>query len=43
MATRYNLTGLPTSYFIDRQGTVRDLTIGALSPKGLRAKVAKAL
>lgn len=41
VATRYNLTGLPTSFFIDRNGVVRDLNIGALTLKGLRGKLAR--
>lgn len=43
VSTRFNLTALPTSYFIDREGVVRDLNIGALTSKGLRTKVAKVL
>ncbi|MBI4493284.1 MAG: TlpA family protein disulfide reductase [Chloroflexi bacterium] len=41
MASRYNLTALPTTYFVDREGTIRDVNIGALTAKGLRSKVAK--
>jgi cytochrome c biogenesis protein CcmG, thiol:disulfide interchange protein DsbE len=41
VATHYNLTALPTSYFIDRDGIVRDRYIGPLTAKGLRSKVAK--
>lgn len=43
VADRYNLTALPTTYFVDREGVVRDLNIGALTAKGLRTKVAKIL
>jgi cytochrome c biogenesis protein CcmG, thiol:disulfide interchange protein DsbE len=43
VANRYNLTALPTSYFIDRDGVVRDLNIGALTEKGLRSKLARVL
>lgn len=43
VATLYNVTGLPTSYFVDREGTIRGMNIGPLTPKGLRAKVARIL
>ena len=43
VADRYNLTNLPTSYFVDREGNVRDVNLGALTERGLRAKVAKIL
>jgi thiol-disulfide isomerase/thioredoxin len=39
----YNVVALPTSFFVDRQGIVRDLNIGALTAKGLRTKVARVL
>ncbi|HEU5314989.1 MAG TPA: TlpA disulfide reductase family protein [Chloroflexota bacterium] len=38
---RYRITGLPTHYFIDRQGVIRDLAIGGLKPKGMRSRLAK--
>ena len=43
VATRYNVTGLPTSYFVDRDGLVRDRNVGPLTPKGLRTRVAQLL
>ena len=43
VATRYNVTGLPTSYFVDRDGLIRDRNVGPLTPRGLRSKVAKIL
>ena len=43
VATRYNVTGLPTSYFIDREGRIRDRNVGPLTPKGLRSKVARVI
>jgi cytochrome c biogenesis protein CcmG, thiol:disulfide interchange protein DsbE len=39
VATRYNVTGLPTSYFVGRDGRIRDRNVGPLTPKGLRSKV----
>jgi thiol-disulfide isomerase/thioredoxin len=43
VANRYNLNALPTSYFVDRAGTVRDVNIGPLTERGLRAKLGKVL
>jgi cytochrome c biogenesis protein CcmG, thiol:disulfide interchange protein DsbE len=43
VSTRYNVTGLPTSYFVDRDGLIRDRNVGPLTPKGLRSKVAQIL
>jgi thiol-disulfide isomerase/thioredoxin len=37
----YRITGLPTHFFIDRQGIVRDIAIGALKPNGMRARLAR--
>jgi cytochrome c biogenesis protein CcmG, thiol:disulfide interchange protein DsbE len=39
----YNVVALPTSFFVDRQGVVRDLNIGALTAGGLQSKVARVL
>jgi cytochrome c biogenesis protein CcmG, thiol:disulfide interchange protein DsbE len=43
VSTLYNLAALPTSYFVDRQGVIRDMNIGALTAKGLRTKTARVL
>ena len=43
VATRYNVTGLPTSYVVDEDGVIRAMNIGPLPPKGLRAKLASVL
>jgi DsbE subfamily thiol:disulfide oxidoreductase len=43
VASRYNVTGLPTSYFVDRDGVIRDRNVGPLTPRGLRSKVASIL
>jgi cytochrome c biogenesis protein CcmG/thiol:disulfide interchange protein DsbE len=40
---RYRITGLPTHYFIGRDGTIKDLAIGGLKPNGMRARLAKIL
>jgi cytochrome c biogenesis protein CcmG, thiol:disulfide interchange protein DsbE len=39
----YNVVALPTSFFVDRQGIVRDLNLGALTAVGLQSKVARIL
>ncbi len=43
VSTRYNVTGLPTSYVLDQDGVIRAMNIGPLTPKGLRAKLASVL
>ena len=43
VSTRYNVTGLPTSYVLDEGGVIRAMNIGPLTPKGLRAKLASVL
>lgn len=37
----YRITGLPTHYFIGRNGMIRDLAIGPLKPTGMRARLAR--
>jgi cytochrome c biogenesis protein CcmG, thiol:disulfide interchange protein DsbE len=37
----YKVNGLPTHYFIGRDGTIRDMAIGGLKPSGMRARIAK--
>ncbi len=36
---RYNVNAAPTSYFIGRDGVIRDLKLGAISPSEMRGKV----
>lgn len=43
VASRYNLSSLPTTYFIDREGKVRELNVGALTAKSLKARAARVL
>ncbi|MFN8526062.1 MAG: TlpA disulfide reductase family protein [Chloroflexota bacterium] len=43
VAARYNVTGLPTSYFVGPDGVIRDLNVGALTGRALRGKIAKIL
>ncbi len=38
---RYRITGLPTHFFVDRAGTIRDLAIGGLKPNAMRSRLAK--
>lgn len=40
-AARYNVTGLPMSYFVGRDGVIRDLNVGALTGRALRGKIAR--
>jgi peroxiredoxin len=40
---RYNVKAAPTSYFIGRDGAIRDLKLGAISRAEMQAKVAKLL
>jgi cytochrome c biogenesis protein CcmG, thiol:disulfide interchange protein DsbE len=42
-AQKYRVSGLPTHYFIGRDGTIRDLAIGGLKPKGMRSRLTKLL
>ncbi len=39
VAQRYLVQGLPTSYFIARNGTIRDRVVGAVDRPGLRARL----
>ncbi len=40
---RYNINASPTSYFVGRDGVIRDLKLGALSRDEMKAKVEKLL
>jgi cytochrome c biogenesis protein CcmG, thiol:disulfide interchange protein DsbE len=37
----YRITGLPTHFFIDAEGKLREIAIGGLKPNGMRARLAK--
>lgn len=41
VSTEYRLAGLPTHFFIDRQGILRELRIGVLSAQGMRSRLEK--
>jgi peroxiredoxin len=41
VATLYNLTATPTSYFIDRQGIIRFVQVGPIDEATLQQKVAE--
>ena len=41
LTERYRITGLPTHYFIARDGTIKDLHIGPLKPNVMRSMLAK--
>lgn len=38
---RYRVNGLPTHYFIGRDGTIKELAIGGLKPNGMRSRLAR--
>jgi cytochrome c biogenesis protein CcmG, thiol:disulfide interchange protein DsbE len=40
---RYNVTAAPTSYFLGRDGVIRDLKLGAISATEMQTKVEKLL
>ena len=40
---RVRISGLPTHYFIGRDGVIRDVAIGGLKPNGMRARLARIL
>ncbi len=39
----YNVTAIPTSFFIDREGIIRAVNIGAMTKRAMEAKLAEAL
>jgi peroxiredoxin len=41
VATLYNLTATPTSYFLDRRGIIRSMVVGPVDDATLRQKVAE--
>ncbi len=41
VATLYNLTATPTSYFLDRQGIIRSMVVGPVDDATLQQKVAE--
>jgi peroxiredoxin len=43
VASAYRMTGLPQSYFVDRKGVIRELSIGAMDRAALQQKLATIL
>lgn len=39
----YDITAIPTSIFIDREGVIRAVNIGAMNKRGMEAKLAEAM
>jgi thiol-disulfide isomerase/thioredoxin len=37
----YRITGLPTHFFIDAEGKLREIAIGGLKPNGMRSRLAR--
>ena len=40
---RYDITAIPTSIFIDREGVIRVVNIGAMNKRGMEVKLAEAM
>ncbi len=43
VASDYQIAAIPTSFFIDREGIIRAVNIGAMTKKAMEAKLAKAI
>jgi len=43
IASRYRTMGIPTHFFIDRDGTIREIRLGGLQPQDMDALVAQLL
>lgn len=43
VARRYNITGIPTSFFIDREGVIRAVNIGAMTKRAMEDRLAEAM
>jgi len=41
LTQRYRVSGLPTHYFIGRDGAIKELAIGGLKPNGMRSRLAR--
>ncbi|HOB22175.1 MAG: TlpA family protein disulfide reductase [Firmicutes bacterium] len=39
VAQRYQVQGLPTTFFIDNKGVIKDVKVGALSASQLKEKI----
>ena len=43
VSANYNINAIPTSYFIDREGIIRAVNIGAMTERAMEAKLAEAM
>ncbi len=43
VATSYKITAIPTSFFLDREGIIRAVNIGAMTKRDMEAKLATAM
>ena len=43
VTTNYQITGIPSSFFIDREGIIRAMNIGAITKRAMEANLAKAM
>ena len=43
VANNYRVTVIPSSYFIDREGIIRAVSVGAMTKQGMEAQLARAM
>ncbi len=43
VAANYNIRAIPTSFFIDREGVIQAVNIGAMTKRGMEAMLAEAM
>lgn len=43
VANNYEIEAIPTSFFIDREGIIRAVNIGAMTKRAMEAKLAEAM
>jgi peroxiredoxin len=43
VAANYNIRAIPTSFFIDREGVIQAVNIGAMTKQGMEARLAEAM
>jgi len=43
VSAQYNINAIPTSYFIDREGIIRAINIGAMTRRAMEAKLSRAM
>ena len=43
VATNYGITAIPTSLFLDKEGVIRAVSIGAMTKRAMESKLAEAM